>query len=542
MTQARSGPPAFVFGLMLVFGLILTAVLGYGFIWLPLRVNLFYQQTDCVVLDKRLEESQSTDPDDHRVHTLYRPLIYIKYAAGGRPRQVWTYDATGASTSWYGANQAILDRFQKGQRYPCWYDPDHPDSAVLTRSFSLLSLMALTPLIIAVIGAAGLIHSFRARGSAPNEPLVPTPTYREGGFPLGFLALFIGGFFVAGAISFLWLNSAGAGRPTGLNHALFFGPFVVYGVIVFVFGVPMLKKDFHAWAAGVKRAMPSPERAAAPLKARQARTVPDKPSPVVGEARYKRAMPSPERAAAPLKARRARIVLDKTSPVADMEDDVWPNMPSLTSLAAGEELAYRLACSSSSGDLLLAIAVCWNGIVFTLVNSVIHDYRNFQPNWLLMLFLVPFVLIGLFLMIAVLLCLVDFLISLPAGSLRVEIAKHPLHPGSSVGILVKQSGLVPLRNVRVTLRCREWTRYTQGTDTRTDTKEVVNIDVLGPEPSLDGGLLGTLKVPGDAMYSFKAPHNKITWTLAIDGQTLHNLPCRDEYPIIVRPASGGVRP
>ena len=84
-----SKPPGWIFVLFLVFGLPLTGLFGYPMIWRPLRVNLIFVETTCVVLDKKLETSVG-DPG-----LTMRPLIHIEYEAGGRIRQAWTYDASG---------------------------------------------------------------------------------------------------------------------------------------------------------------------------------------------------------------------------------------------------------------------------------------------------------------------------------------------------------------------------------------------------------------------------------------------------------------
>ena len=207
----------------------------------------------------------------------------------------------------------------------------------------------------------------------------------------------------------------------------------------------------------------------------------------------------------------------------------------------GGELAYRLPSSSKPGLSLLvalAIAVFWNGIVSVFVGLTVHHFWIGQPNWFMVLFLTPFVLIGLVLLVVVLAALFHLLGSLLAGSVRVEIAAHPLVPGSSVDFLIEQSGLVALRDVKVTLHCKESATFTAGTNTRTATQETYLAEVLGPGESLVGGLRGTLNVPADAMHSFEAPHNKITWTLQVSGRILSVLPFGSDYLFIVRP---GVR-
>lgn len=137
----------------LIVGLLCTGGFGYVMIWRPLRVNLFYVETTCVVLDKKLVQGNSDG------QATAKPLIHIAYEVDGRIRQAWTYDSSGIADNLHDSNMAILAQFPKGQHCPCWYDPDDPDSAVLTRSFSLWSLMLLIPLAFTTIGAGGLIYS-----------------------------------------------------------------------------------------------------------------------------------------------------------------------------------------------------------------------------------------------------------------------------------------------------------------------------------------------------------------------------------------------
>jgi hypothetical protein len=487
MTRATARPPGCFFVVFLVIGLVGTAVFGHLLVWLPLRARFVYVQADCVVLDKRLDESRGEDGP------TYRPLVHIEYEAEGRPRRAWTYDAAGMFTSGRARQQAVLDRFQKGQRYPCWYDPSDPDRAVLTREFSLWGLMVLIPLAFVAFGASGLVYNWRAGPDPQPDRPAPGLTAAEAGPVIGTLGLFFGGFLAAGAVSMALLFTFANKAPAWLFFAMFFGPFLAYfGALVFFGG---------RFVARMKRAMPSPERAAAQLLPR--------PEAAVGEA------------------------------------DPWPTVPKSPTLQPGRELTYRLTSSDSPGCFLLGalgVALFWNGIVSVFLYHMINGHLRGRPDWCLTVFLVPFVLVGLGMIVAVVAALVGFVTSLLAGSLRVEIAGHPLVPGGSYGYLVEQSGLVPLGNVRLTLKCTESATYTAGTSTSTATKEVYRAGVAGPAPSLDGGLRGTLTVPAEAMHSFDGKHNKISWSLQVSGRLLGILPHSQEYPVILLPAGGGPSP
>ena len=67
---------------------------------------------------------------------MYRPEIPIEYEVNGKTHVVTTYDMCGTYSSDREANQAMLDRFDVGREYPCWYDPLDHDVAVLVRGYT----------------------------------------------------------------------------------------------------------------------------------------------------------------------------------------------------------------------------------------------------------------------------------------------------------------------------------------------------------------------------------------------------------------------
>ena len=125
------------------------------------RANYRYQPNSCVVLDRRLQVQHDVNIGPRRVPgPSYHPEIRIRYEVDGRKYELWTYDAV---PTWYpdkGGQQAILDSFQVGRTYPCWYDPDRPEKAILVRGHAWAPFLLLfVPLAFMTVGAIGMFNA-----------------------------------------------------------------------------------------------------------------------------------------------------------------------------------------------------------------------------------------------------------------------------------------------------------------------------------------------------------------------------------------------
>ena len=122
------------------------------------QANTEFVSHRCSVLDKRIGEKESDD------ETLYRPEIQVEYSINDEKFVVWTYDIwafdpTGGYSPGKEDKQEILDAFQKGLQYPCWYDPEDPSRVVLVRNYSWwLALLFIIPVAFILIGSARLIY------------------------------------------------------------------------------------------------------------------------------------------------------------------------------------------------------------------------------------------------------------------------------------------------------------------------------------------------------------------------------------------------
>jgi hypothetical protein len=180
-------------------------------------------------------------------------------------------------------------------------------------------------------------------------------------------------------------------------------------------------------------------------------------------------------------------------------------------------------------------ALFWNGILSIFVWRLIDDWNRMGGfKWFNAAFLVPFVLVGIVLILAVLGSALKWFVSSLTGRIDVEVSTHPLVLGGSSRIHVAQRGLIALKRVELRLICTEAATYIAGTSTATATKEVVRHLIADPDENPAGGLPLEIDftVPADAMHSFEAPNNKIIWTLRVTAR-FFGFALRDDYRLAV---------
>ena len=102
------------------------------------------------------------DPFHESEPARYRPAFHVRYSVDGHNYDAEdVYDVTNLDSTDKAAAEAVLERFDLGQEYPCWYDPiDHAARCVLVRGYSgWLYLTLLIPLSFIIIGGGRLIYT-----------------------------------------------------------------------------------------------------------------------------------------------------------------------------------------------------------------------------------------------------------------------------------------------------------------------------------------------------------------------------------------------
>ncbi len=231
----------------------------------------------------------------------------------------------------------------------------------------------------------------------------------------------------------------------------------------------------------------------------------------------------------------ARRNLFAESPAAARD---YPNVPRDANLtnSPGTRLKYRLPINTFHGWKMLVgalVSLGWNGIVITFIVMAFHQ----ATNWWLLLFIFPFLAIG----VGMIYFLVrQVLIATGVGPTQLEISDHPLLPGRHYDLFLSQAGRLTMKFLEVFLVCDEQATYRQGTDTRTEHRRVFQEEVFsrrqfGIPQGLPFEHQCRVEIPADAMHSFTADHNELQWKFVVRGEVQGWPQYERTFPIVVYP-------
>lgn len=205
----------------------------------------------------------------------------------------------------------------------------------------------------------------------------------------------------------------------------------------------------------------------------------------------------------------------------------------------GSTLAHRLSQTDSrwkSVLLLLGLNLFWNGITSVFLQEALWGNAGIQ--WGLMLFLIPFELIGLALLAGLAFNLYRACVELRIGPTVVELSIFPLCAGKRIEAFIVQEGPLVCRQLCVRLVCDEEATYRAGTSTSTDSKRVRDVELFSWNDSDEKSLMPiesrfAWAVPDDAMHSFEGTHNKVRWTMIVQGTFPGMAGLRGRFPTVV---------
>jgi hypothetical protein len=226
----------------------------------------------------------------------------------------------------------------------------------------------------------------------------------------------------------------------------------------------------------------------------------------------------------------------------------YPTVPPFDGLtnSPGIELAFRLPAAQTPGWQLLAMtifAMLWNFVVCLLTVSVIGGHAAGRHEWLLSVLLLPFWVVCYWSVRAFLQLLV---LNSGMGQTTVEISDLPLTPGRECQAVIAQQGHVAMKSLQLWLVCEEEATFTQGTDIRTEAREVYRQSCFERRDfRIDSGVPFTdtcsIPVPPTAMHSFQSAHNLVRWKLVVRGES-ETWPLFERgFPIVIYPGEATMR-
>jgi hypothetical protein len=133
-------PGILLFALPILGGVGVVLWFGGLLSWQPLSHFLAlrsYQQAKCTIISKDLTYSNYHDDQTDNDTTTYSPeFTYVVHEPSGATVRVQGYGIDQPSFDQRSDAGAILARYAVGQTYPCWYEPAHPEHAVLTQGIT----------------------------------------------------------------------------------------------------------------------------------------------------------------------------------------------------------------------------------------------------------------------------------------------------------------------------------------------------------------------------------------------------------------------
>ena len=206
----------------------------------------------------------------------------------------------------------------------------------------------------------------------------------------------------------------------------------------------------------------------------------------------------------------------------------------------GTILRYRLPCESSPNSRLLgATAICLVLLGVASVTTVLagETIRARDPDWLMIVVAVASMLSAGWSIFHLFVTLLRFT---AIGPTSLEVSDHPLFPDQAMRLSLTQTGRMTLRRIEISLVCWEETIYQQGTNVRTERRDVFRQRVfedkditVDPNQAYQTNI--DLRIPPRIMHSFQSENNSIEWKFLVRGVAVRFSRFERAFPIVVFP-------
>jgi Protein of unknown function (DUF3592) len=182
---------------------------------------------------------------------------------------------------------------------------------------------------------------------------------------------------------------------------------------------------------------------------------------------------------------------------------------------------------------LALVALFWNGIVSVFVYQIVDNWQRRVFAWPMTLFIIPFVLVGLFLLVVAVMQMLALFNPRPHLTVNAKV----LALGDELKLRwVIDGKMDKLRHLTIELVGREEATYRRGTNSHTDRTPFMTLPLVDQSAPLPfDGDTARVTIPRTTMHSFSAPNNKVVWLVKLRGDVLNWPNIEDEFILEVTP-------
>ena len=516
-----------------------------------------WKETPCKIVSSGVAERS----DHERPYTF---TIRYEYTANGQSRAGSVYKRGYTGSEKYSDVQKLVEKYPSGQPACCYINPKNPAEVVLRRDSRLIGLVVLFPLIFVGIGAGGLYCIWRREPASKIKPIAAVA--RNGARARYGLAGFFGIFAVVGLIILYplgirpiaktldarsWVEVpcrvlCGDVRSQDSDDGTTYSIYILYS---YEHDGKTYKSDRYDFIGGSSSGYHGKARVVAQYEAMPHPTCfvnPDHPSEAVLKRGFHAKLllilfPLPFIAVGlggiyfTLRSKKAGVPRHELWMPKDAQGLGDHDLGILRQVDVDPVVLRPRHSPRAKLIGMIVFALIWNGIISILLVQVVSGFRHGQPRWGMTLFSVPFVLVGLGTLVAV---VYQFLALFnPRPTLELSSATIPLGGTAELGWSFT-GRTYRIREFTVTLRGIEQATYRRGTQTYTDTNTFYEMELYktSDPANVATGQVGIV-LPQETMHSFEADNNKILWNLVICGDIKTWPDVKESFKIAVVPAT-----
>ncbi len=547
------------FLVFLAMGLVFTGLAGRAF--LKVAGSYRWNRVDCEILSSSVrEESQ------HSRDTPYSAMVQFAYVADGERRISETDSSDEKRFADFAEARRFADKYPTGAHRQCFVNPANPAEALLERRSLWFGLVVFFPMIFVAIGAIGMFALWRrnpADSEAMARPISSNADPNRGGF---FPVVFFGVFAVMGLVFAYFLLvqplmkilaarswvptdcaviSSGVGRHSGSKGGSTYSIDVLYQYRFKGKEYQSSRYKFMTTSSSGYDGKAAIVSQLAPGTRTTCYVNPSDPQEAVLERGFTADLlfgliPLAfivvgvggfifwRNKSSRLNARVPRIISTPLS--AGRVAEAAANFPTPSIKPIELKPAMR---PITQLFVMIFVMLFWNGIVSVFVYHCVDGWRRGHGEWFLTLFMIPFVLIGLGIIGAV----IYFFLGLFNPAPTIIVSSDAVPVGGSIDLQWRFSGrTAALRRVRILLEGVEQARYRRGTSTSTDTSKFHFTEIVNH--TLHSDMISgnaRVNIPATVVHTFDAPNNKIIWRLRVQGDIPMWPDVNQEFPITVLP-------